>query len=229
MTEFRRYAIYYAPRPGAFATATAEWLGWDCQTGQSVPHPDVPGLPQPVSALTAAPRKYGFHGTIKAPFRLAPDVSEAQLRARLDRLAAQLAPVIMPGLTLQNLKGFLALIPDGDDIDLLALGAEVVSQLDDLRAPLTEAEVARRKPDRLTARQRALLANWGYPYVMEEFRFHLTLTDDLPVAEADAVMPRLAAWLAPALPQPFVIDELCLFAEDATGRFHLVSRHTLAG
>lgn len=229
MTEFRRFAIYYAPRPGAFATATASWLGWDCQTGQPVPHPGLPGLPQPIATLTAAPRKYGFHGTIKAPFRIAPDVTEAQLRARLDRLAAQLAPVILPGLILQNLKGFLALIPDGDDIDLLALGAEIVSQLDDLRAPLTEAEVARRKPERLTARQRALLAQWGYPYVMEEFRFHLTLTDDLPAAQADAVMPVLAKWLAPALPQPFVIDDLCLFAEDAAGRFHLVSRHTLAG
>jgi putative phosphonate metabolism protein len=229
MTEFRRYAIYYAPLPGDLANATAQWLGWDGQTGQARMHPDLPGLPLPIASLTAAPRKYGFHGTIKAPFRLAPGVTEFQLQDRLTRLAAQLSAVELPGLVLQKLKGFLALVPDGDDIDLLALGAEVVSHLDDLRAPLTDAETARRRPDRLTARQRALLSSWGYPYVMEEFRFHLTLTDDLPDAVADAVMPVLGAWLAPAIPRPFSIPDLCLFAEDMTGRFHLRSRHTLAG
>lgn len=229
MTEFRRYAIYYTPRAGRFARATAEWLGWDVATAQPVAHPVLPGLDWPVGDLTRAPRKYGFHGTIRAPFRLAEGATAAKVAQTVDDMARALPPVHLDGLTLQRIKGFLALTPTGEESDLLRLGAEVVSRSDSLRAPLTEAEIARRRPDRLTPRQRQLLDVWGYPYVMEEFQFHLTLTDELPEAVADAVAPVLADWLAPVLPRPFVIEDLCLMGEDAAGRFHLVSRHALTG
>lgn len=229
MDEFRRYAIYYAPRDGAFAGAVASWLGWDPVTGAAVAYPSLDGLPAPVEALTAEPRKYGFHGTIKAPFRLAEGVGRADLEQEVARLAARLAPVVMPGLQLVALKGFVALLPEGDEADLLELGAEVVTQLDPLRAALTGAEVAKRRPERLSARQRALLDQWGYPYVMEEFRFHLTLTGTLQAPQARAVLGVLEPWLAPVLPRPFVIGDLCLFGEDAAGRFHLLSRHALTG
>lgn len=229
MTGFSRYAIYYAPRAGACADATAAWLGWDAATATPAPHPDLSGLPAPVADLTRAPRKYGFHGTIKAPFRLAQGVTEAALRADLAALAARLAPARADGLRLENLKGFLALLPDGDDTEIMALGAAVVSALDPLRADLTGMDIARRKPESLTPRQRHLLDQWGYPYVMEEFRFHLTLTDALPQDQAEQVARVLSPWLAPHLPRPFVIEDLCLFGEDAQGRFHLLARHALTG
>ena len=221
MTEYTRYAIYYAPRPGDFATRANLWLS------DAAPH--LPGLPRPPADLTAAPRRYGFHGTIKAPFRLAEGVTEQHLRDDLATLAARLAPVRLPGLRLEQVKGFLALLPEGDATELLALGAEVVSRLDPLRAPLTEAEIARRRPDRLTARQRELLTRWGYPHVMEEFRFHLTLTDDLPPDVAEATAATLTPWFADVLPRPFDIADLCLFGEDAAGRFHLLHRYPLTG
>lgn len=229
MDGFRRYAIYYAPRDGAFAEAVASWLGWDPARACPVAHPRLTGLPASVADLTAEPRKYGFHGTIKAPFRLADRVGRGELEAEVATLAMRLRPVVMPGLRLAALKGFVALLPDGEEADLLELGAEVVTRLDHLRAPLTEAEVARRRPDRLSARQRNLLDCWGYPYVMEEFRFHLTLTGNLAPEAVSQVLPVLERWLAPVLPRPFVIKDLCLFGEDAAGRFHLVSRHALTG
>ena len=101
--------------------------------------------------------------------------------------------------------------------------------LDALRAPLTPAEIAKRRPERLNPRQRELLAAWGYPYVIEEFRFHLTLSDDLPEAEAEDLAAVLGPWLAPDLPRPFGITDLCLFGEDQAGRFHLLERHALTG
>lgn len=229
MDGFRRYAIYFAPRDGAFAGAVASWLGWDPVAGAAVAHPRLDGLPAPVEMLTAEPRKYGFHGTIKAPFRLAQGVGRGDLEFAVARLAARLAPVVMPGLRLAALKGFVALLPEGDESDLLELGAEVVTRLDPLRAALTGAEVAKRRPERLSARQRALLDQWGYPYVMEEFRFHLTLTGNLDEMQEQAVIAVLEPWLAPILPRPFVIEDLCLFGEDAAGRFHLLSRHALTG
>ena len=96
-----------------------------------------------------------------------------------------------------------------------------------MRAALTEDEIARRRPDQLSPRQRELLDLWGYPQVMEEFRFHLTLTDRLP--DPAPVLQVLGPYFAPVLPTPFVIQDLCLFGEDSGGRFHLLHRHALTG
>jgi putative phosphonate metabolism protein len=226
MDQLQRYAVYYAPRPGDFARAVAEWLGRDAETGVELTQPVLAGVGDP-QAITSDPRRYGFHGTIRAPFRLAEGLGEADVRDRVAVLAAGLAPVVCDGLQVEALHGFLALTPLGCEAALLDLASEVVERTDDLRAPLTEAEIARRRPDRLTARQRTLLDRWGYPHVMEEFRFHLTLTDRLETPEP--VRAALADHFAPVLPRPFVIEDLCLFGEDKSGRFHLLHRYALTG
>lgn len=226
MPDAKRFAVYYAPRPGAFADRAARWLGRDAETGAGLAQPDL-GLP--AADITVDPRRYGFHGTIKPPFRLAPGAAPADLDRALRGLAGRLKPVTMPGLEIAALDGFLALVPLGDTAALQRLGADVVRDLDPLRAPLTEAEIARRRPDRLTPRQRDLLGQWGYPFVMEEFRFHLTLTDRLPAALADQARAVLAAHFAPVLPRPFAIADLCLFEAAADGPFRLVHRYPLAG
>jgi hypothetical protein len=226
MHQMKRFAVYFAPRPGLFADRTAEWLGWDAVAGQSLPQPDLPGIPFP-AVLTAEARRYGFHGTLRAPFRLAEGLTPETASATVADLASRLSPVRCDGLRLDNLHGFLALTPLGCEAALLELAAAVVEGTNALRAPLTEAEIARRRPESLTPRQRELLDLWGYPYVMEEFRFHLTLTDRLP--EPTVVMLALEAHVAPVLPRPFVIEDLCLFGEDASGRFHLLHRYALTG
>ena len=229
MSGFRRYAVYYAPRRGDFAEAAAEWLGWDVASGKAVAQPDLAGLPRALHDLTAAPRKYGFHGTIKAPFRLAQGATESQLQTAAAGLARSLGPARMPGLKLAHLGGFLALVPDGDEAGLMTLAAEVVRGLDAFRAPLSPEERARRNPERLSPRKRELLDQWGYPHVMEMFRFHLTLTDDLPEDQIIPVARVAADWFAPVIPAPFVVEDLCLFGEDMLGRFHLIGRHALTG
>lgn len=225
----KRFAVYYAPRAGDFAARTSAWLGWDHETGTPMDQPDLPGLPRPAAELTRDPRRYGFHGTIRAPFRPAPGITENDLRAALDALARRLSPVVCDGLGITDLHGFLALTPQGCDDALRALAAAVVEATDPMRAPLTEAEIVRRKPALLTPRQRELLDRWGYPYVMEEFRFHLTLTDSLPAEERPVVAAVLEDHLDPVLPRPFAVEDLCLFGEDASGRFHLLHRAPLVG
>lgn len=228
MTTMKRYAIYYAPPAGSFATRAATWLGWDVDGGCAVAQPAIDGID--LAAATRAPRKYGFHATVKAPFRLAPGCSADDLAGALAALAGQLAPVTVQGLRYERMAGrFLALRPDGDETALLALGGEVVARLDAFRAPLSETERARRNPASLSTRQRDLLERFGYPYVLEDFRFHLTLSDDLSAAELDVLEPAARDWFAPVLPTPFEIGALCLFGEDIEGRFHLLSRHALTG
>lgn len=220
----QRYAIYYAPQPGGLAEVTARWLGWDPVQGVAVPHADAA-----IAAFTETPRKYGFHGTIKPPFRLAEGQTVEALMAAVAALAARLTPVTLPGLRLDTIEGFVALLPEGDTAALADLAAEVVVALDGFRAPPSDAEIARRRPDRLSERQRSLLAEWGYPYVLDQFQFHLTLTGQLPEVQAQAAMAVLEPLLAPHLPRPFALHDLVLFGEAADGRFHILHRYPLTG
>lgn len=217
---YRRYAIYWAGQ-GAFASRAAEWLGWDNASGAPVAQPEG------VEAWTEEPRKYGFHGTIKAPFRLAEGWDQARLEAAFVALCLRLTPVTLEGLQMARLGSFLALIPRGDTAALQDMAARVVRELDPARALLNEAEIARRRPEALSPRKRQLLELWGYPHVMEEFRFHLTLSSSLAPEVLDQVEPRAAAHFGP-LPAPFAVADLCLFGE-REGRFHLIARHALGG
>lgn len=226
MQMFKRYAVYYAPETGGFADAAARWLGWDAAHGIAVAQPAVP---VPLAQWTDEPRKYGFHGTLKPPFRLAEAIALADLENAVADLARAMSVVQMPGLEMVDLAGFLALVPQGYSGGLSALAAAVVERLDRFRAPMTEAEVARRRPDRLTPRQRNLLARYGYPYVMEEFRFHLTLSGPLFAPDLAELRPLVTAHFAPHLPRPFRIADLCLFGEAEDGRFHLLHRYPLSG
>lgn len=226
MEPMKRYAVYYAPAAGEFASRAAGWLGWDAAAGRAVAQPEL-GLP--AAEITKDPRKYGFHGTIKPPFRLAEGRDFAGLVGAMQDLAARLGPAVLPGLKIKNIDGFLALIPEGDPAPLQELAAEVVRALEPFRAPLTEAEIAKRRPERLTPRQRELLDLYGYPFVMEEFRFHLTLTDRLPAPLANEAKAILADHFAPVLPRPFELADLCLFGEGESGRFYLLHRYALSG
>lgn len=228
MTAYRRYAVYYAPPAGgALADLGARWLGWDADAGVEAPHLDLPGLPRPVAELTATPRKYGFHGTLKPPFRLAGDF--AALDRAVDRLAAEVTPFEAPPLALRRLGPFLALTPVERAEPLVDLGGRCVRELDHWRAPLDEAELAKRRAAGLSERQNELLARWGYPYVMDEFRFHLTLTNPLAPEEAAATERALAPLFAPMIGKPTPVREVCLCGEGEDGRFRIIRRTPLTG
>lgn len=219
MGDWRRYAIYYTPA-GPLAVFGARWLGWDIAAGKAI------DVKQPhVEALTRSPRRYGFHATLKAPFRLAPDSDQESLLSDLRALAAdQPAIALEGGLRLASLDGFPALIPARPDAALQDLAARVVRDLDRHRAPLTAEDRARRNPERLSQPQRNLLDRWGYPFVMGQFRFHMTLGGRLPPARIEAVIGALNPHLAPLLPAPQPIDALTLVGEDSLGRFHQIAR-----
>lgn len=224
--KFDRYAIYFTPQ-GSLAEAGAAWLGWDLARGRTVAHPDVAGLD--VAALTETPRKYGPHATIKPPFVLAEGASADGLQAAFEVLCTRLAPVTLDGLALTPLGRFLALTPEGDTVALNAMAAEVVRGLDMFRAPPTEADLARRRQANLTPAQEANLIQWGYPYVMDAFRFHITLTSKLPKGDLPQVIAALAPYITPHLPQPFILDSLTLVGQAEDGMFHEVHRAALSG
>jgi putative phosphonate metabolism protein len=230
-----RFAIYVVPGTGPADDAGAglreraeQWLGRGI-TGDRV----TPGVPAgwtraAIDAITVDARRYGFHGTLKAPFRLAEGRTAAELDAAVARFAAGRPGVLVPRLTLARLGGFFALVPGAEAAELRELADEVVTGLDDFRAPATEAEVARRDPARLAPRQRELLAAWGYPYVLDEFRFHMTLTDQIQQARRPAVERALDGWFAPFLGATLRIDALAVCTEAEPGApFTLHAVHPL--
>ncbi|QFT91804.1 hypothetical protein FIU86_03050 [Roseovarius sp. THAF9] len=225
---FRRYAVYHTPQ-GVLGGFGADWLGWDVESGTPTTPPEIDGLPAPWDDITSTPRKYGFHATIKPPFHLAEGWTETDLLTAFTTHCDLAAPLTLDGLELAQLGRFLAFVPTGNTSPLNRLAADTVRTLDPFRAPLTNADLARRRAAGLTPEQDALLLQWGYPYVMDQFRCHYTLSGKLPKAQATRLRAVLQDHVASLIPQPFRIDTLSLCAEDAEGRFHVVHRATLSG
>jgi putative phosphonate metabolism protein len=230
MTTFRRYALFWAPpRGSALARFGASWLGWDAEAGELVPHPDVPRLPVPVAEITATPRRYGFHGTLKPPFRLAEGAGFAGLDRAAAALAGRIPPFQAPALEPARIGAFVALVPSAPGPALDALAAACVQELDAFRARPDERELARRRAHGLSPRQEEHLARWGYPYVLDQFRFHLTLTGALEREDGDEVFDILAGLTAPFCAAPLPVTELCLFGEGESGHFRIIRRYALSG
>jgi putative phosphonate metabolism protein len=215
-----RYAIYFAPRvDSAWWRAGSRWLGRCASRPEPLPQAPLPGVPAPeLHRLTKAPRRYGWHATLKAPFALAPGVDAEQLRAGLRSLCADFEPFTMPPLKVALLDDFLALVPQAGSRAIDDIAAACVTRLHPLAAPLTPAEIERRRAAGLTQEEDALLVRWGYPFVLERYRFHLSLTGTLrdaapSIVQAveDAARARFAA-----LP-PCRFDTLSLFAEPKPG------------
>lgn len=198
----------------------ADWLGWDVDTGQAVPSraPD----------LTEVARKYGFHATLKPPFRLAVGADQAALEVAVSALAIRLAPIAVARLDVTQMGRFFALTAGGETTALNALAAACVRDLDAFRAPAAPEDLARRRGRGLSAAQEAHLQRWGYPYVMDQFRFHMTLTGPVPKAQSAAVRSRIVAAL-PAPPAPYLLDEIALVGERGDGRFETIRRFALSG
>lgn len=179
--------------------------------------------------LTIDARRYGFHATLKAPMRLAVGRTEAELRATADAFAAGREPVVIPCPRPAAIGGFRALLPDGDQDGLDALAAAALREFDDFRAPLEEADIRRRRPERLTRRQRELFERWGYPYVLDEFRFHLTLTDPLPVERTSAVDAAIEKHFAAVAGVDVRLTAIAISVEPEPGAsFKILSVHPFA-
>jgi putative phosphonate metabolism protein len=223
-----RYAIYFAPALDHPLTALANgWLGRDAASGEELPQVTVEGLDaEDLAALTADPRRYGFHATLKAPFELANGTAEYQLIDAFERFAAERRAFTLPRITLGQLGPFFALIPAEESDELDSLAADCVRAFEPFRAPLSEADILRRKPEKLSPSERHHLETWGYPYVFEEFRFHMTLTGPTLDAQRDVLKTAIDAHFAEILDRPLAIDHLALFIETERGAPFTVLRIT---
>ncbi|RFC00730.1 hypothetical protein B5K08_00605 [Rhizobium leguminosarum bv. trifolii] len=214
-----RYALYFSPpKDDPLTGAASLWLGRDAFSDETYPAPEHERLDAAEQfELTADPRRYGFHATIKAPFSLAASVTERDLMAVVEEFAARTEAFEIPELVLGQLGRFFALVPGSVHQPLQDFAAKVVRSFEPFRAAITEADMARRNPEKLSDSQRANLQRWGYPYVMEDFGFHMTLTGQVPEPRAAVMKTILTERFADFTGRPLTISGLAVFTEETRG------------
>lgn len=220
-----RHAVYFTPAPASELHLLGSlWLGRDALTCEKLRQSD-----SRLAALTGAPRRYGFHGTLKPPFHLRENMEVIKFDSAVKQLAAQHRSFLAPPLELRVVDGFLALVLAEPCPMLDVLAANCVRQLDDFRSPADDAELNRRRQAGLSAAQEQLLLRWGYPYVLDEFHFHMSLTERLSSEELRWVMPMAESHFAPVLGRSFVVDAVTTMLEPGAGNdFRILERFPLA-
>jgi hypothetical protein len=211
-----RVALYYVPEADDPLWARGcEWLGRNPETGVECRQPGLASLAEQVSE----PRRYGFHATLKPPMRLAGTLDK--FLRDVTQFCRELESFIMPSLGVTVLGRFIALCPTSDPASLHALADACVASLDAHRLPEDEAAQTRRATGR-TASQLRNLARWGYPFVMEDWRFHLTLSN--PTAN-EHLTTAAKLHFADALTLPRRVTGIAVFAEHVAGEpFRLLER-----
>jgi putative phosphonate metabolism protein len=230
MASYPRYAIYFVPAPGSdLDRFGAGLLGYDAFDGTELPFPDR--ITQAVPDwrdLTKDPRTYGFHATLKAPFALAPGCGEAELIAACKTFASTARPIPVITPAVEAISGFIAVVPAKTSDELNRLAAECVRDFDCFRAPLSAEDRARRNPSALTLAQINHLDRWGYPYVMDDFRFHMTLTGRVPAERRDPLVVLLRERFAALDLRILAIDRIAVFRQDDAGsRFRVLAHFEL--
>lgn len=224
----KRYAVYYAPKKGSrldqFGCA---WLGRDAASNRWFEPAGIPGLSkQQVADMIKTPAHYGFHGTLKPPFSLESPDQESGLICDIKELASQHVPFLLPPLQLFHMGAYIALMPHHGSLRLERLADQCVRFLDAYRKPETESRMNMRRKAGLNSRQEDYLVNWGYPYVLKEFRFHLTLVGPIENEETrQHVYKALENRLKPAFLNDVMVDSICLFVqENRKSPFYLHTR-----
>ncbi|GGA28142.1 DUF1045 domain-containing protein [Dyella nitratireducens] len=201
-----RYAVYFCPAAGSELEAFGrEWLSTDA----------VPGVTsERLRVLTSNVRRYGWHATLCAPFALAEQARYDDVRENVADIA-QRTQAFEFALHLDRLAGFLALRPSAGETPAWMLAERCVRRLNALRAPVTD-EAWQRKAVKLDAVERSLFRQFGYPYVLDRYRFHMTLCAPASEEEESALQAWLSPWVA-SLP-PARIDAMTICREAEPGQ-----------
>jgi len=215
-----RCAVYFMPDPNNdWWHAGSSWLGRCAATSQPMLQPSIDGVsPRDQWALTAKPRRYGWHATLKAPFRIVPGQNLRSVMLALRELGNSLTAFDLPTMKVSTDGGYMALRPQDSNPEIHRIGAACVTGLHSFAAPLSESDLARRRTANLTSVQDHLLQVWGYPYVFDEFSFHLSLTGRLDSLSDDQLIKWHEAAQAHFGNLPVCrFDRLALFVEPERG------------
>jgi hypothetical protein len=216
-----RAALYWAPALNdPLWDLGCAWLGRDAETGATCPQPPIDGI----SGFTAEPAQYGFHATLRPPLRVATGWDE--FRAVAANIARATRPFALPPLEIAVIGGFLALRETMPCQPLQDFADRCVELTNAHRLQPSASELQRRRAAGLSPRQESNLQRWGYPYVMQDWFFHLTLTHKLSLSEQQTLLPHAQRHFAMALKSPRLVESLCIFTQ-LDGPFLIAERFSL--
>lgn len=227
-----RYALYYVPeQTDPFNLAGSEWLGRDAYNSTTFSQPAIEGMqPWQVAERTLNARRYGFHATLKAPAPLAGHVSESDYVQAVAEFCKVTPPVLLPKVVIQSFSTIYAIVPEQPHAPLNVLEKKIVMHFEPWRGGLNDEAVEKRRRGNLTDRQIENLEKWGYAHAMEEFRFHITLTDRIPDSESDVFVAAMKSHFDGFEGAPLSIDRLGIFVEDRPGApFRILDSFALEG
>jgi putative phosphonate metabolism protein len=209
-----RVALYYAPaEDDPLWRLGSDWLGRDARSNERRPQPELAAIEE----ITAEPRLYGFHATLKPPMRLRDGSCHDEFVEGVEQVAAGVPQFDLPPLRVADLAGFLALREAEPSPALQALADACVAGVDEFRAPPSELELARRRRNGLPAAAKTMLVRWGYPYVFATWFFHMTLTRRLAPDEHECIRPAAERFFAPVLRGPRHVTDICVFTQAEPG------------
>ena len=230
--EHSRFGVYFAPMPHTLLHRLGnKWLGRDADSGD-VLDPELPSslTESEWRQATESPRRYGFHATLKPPFTLAEGATVSDLRAAVKAFAASRSRFEAGPLAVSTLGRFLALTLLSPPEELSKFAADCVCEFDCLRRPPAAEEQQSRLTSFLSEHERDYVLRWGYPYVFDTWKFHMTLTSSLSAEMRARIEPHLHDRFAVICREPLVFDSVCIFqAAEAQAPFRVIERALLGG
>ena len=217
-SDTQRFAIYFAPEIDSnLHSIGSQWLGRDSSSGKSIKQPNIKGISSSyLYSVTKTPRRYGFHATLKAPFRLNKEFTFKDLCSQIQQLST-LSKTFSINLKVRKLRNFIALVMDPNEQKMQNLASKLVRNLDQFRAPLHQEEIDKRRMSTLTASEDENLLNWGYPYVYNDFCFHITLTEKIQCrSDRESMVSAASSHFSESLKNTIKVSSVSLFVQESS-------------
>jgi hypothetical protein len=213
LEQFERYAVYWVPnRQDDLASFGASWTGWSSERGEPRSRHVTDEFADDIADATRDLGLHGFHGVLKAPFRLREGHSLWAVERALEATAESLLALPLPALDLAVTDGQVALVPARPNPGL----ADILARIEAALAPMVAV------PDRVTGRPKAAASPAERQLRQlpagEAHRFRLPFTDRLDITTAFRIRDQLAPVVAPMLTAARRIEDLALMGDPGEGR-----------
>jgi alpha-D-ribose 1-methylphosphonate 5-triphosphate synthase subunit PhnG len=205
-----RYAVYYVPdQDSDLYRLGSSLLGYSLREGKELPMAALPGAGAPGEYSKKA-SVYGFHSTVIAPFRT--QRGKEGIASAIALALSKHAPFRLAPLRLRLLNGFPALCAEGPMDGFQALEKSLLEALYPLFLPPDPESLGRR--GELNPKQLGYFWKWGYPFVLDEHRFHMTLGDP---NSSDGYIGALKNYFPASSTDALVFGKVTLCAQESPG------------
>ena len=237
MKKYSRYAIYYAPpKESSLEEFGRYWFGWDPLNAKLINNKHrinylnrfgIKNLIN-IDKNVLIPKKYGFHGTLIPPFKLNKNYSTNTLFKKTEDIAKKFKKFKFYKFKLKKINNFYAFVQNKKNNNINKLSNRLVRELFKFRSPLTKKEIDRRNPSKLSKLQLNILYKWGYPYIMSEFNFHMTLASEVTGNKLYFELKKIEKNKEIILNEINNFDKIYIFGENQKGMFENLENFSLS-